>query len=236
VKLFFCPSNRTRGRMDLRPIAVQWNYPLPPFAASTDYAFCKGANAAIHVDASRVPSAVRGVFGIARRGANGALSGTSRLADVTDGTSTTIAMGEAAGGSSAFPVRSLTDPSQTASDPFTGQPALLEQSWGATGFGDPSHAWYGSVLATTAQFGLSPDPRDEPMNRRPGTPTVWGSDASGMNNSGRDLVSGFRSCHVGGCHFLFCDGSVRFVRESIAPATYRAMSTVAGDEVTSEEG
>ena len=131
VKLFFCPSNRTRGRMDLRPIAVQWNFPLPPFAACTDYAFSKGANAAIHVDASRVPSAVRGVFGIARRGANGTLGGTSHLADVTDGTSTTFAMGEAAGGSSAFPVRSLSDPNQTASDPFTGQPALLEQSWGA---------------------------------------------------------------------------------------------------------
>jgi prepilin-type processing-associated H-X9-DG protein len=234
VKLFFCPSNRTSGRMDLRPIAAQWNTPLPPFAAATDYAFCKGANAAIHADASRIPPAARGMFGIARR-ANGTVTGATRLADVTDGTSTTFAMGEAAGGSPVFPVRSLSNPALNASDPFTGQPALLEQAWGATGFGDPSHAWYGGVLATTAQFGLSPDPRDEPMNRRPGTPTVWGSDTSGTNASGRDLVSGFRSRHPGGCHFLFCDGSVRFVREGIAPATYRALSTPAGGEVVSGE-
>jgi len=234
VKLFYCPSNRTSGKMDLRAIAAQWNTPLPPFAGSTDYAFCKGANAAIHPDASRVPANVRGMFGIARR-ANGQVTGTTRLADVTDGTSTTFAMGEAAGGSPVYPVRSLSSPGQTASDPFTGQPALLEQTWGATGFGDPSHAWYGSVLATTAQFGLPPDPRDEPMNRRPGTPTVWGSDASGTNAAGRDLVSGFRSRHTGGCHFLFCDGSVRFVKETINPTTYRALSTPAGGEVVSGE-
>jgi prepilin-type N-terminal cleavage/methylation domain-containing protein/prepilin-type processing-associated H-X9-DG protein len=233
VKIFFCPSNRTSGRMDLGPIAAQWNTPLPPFAAATDYAFSKGANAAIHLDVTRVPPAARGVFGIARRAANGAITGATRLEDITDGTSSTFAMGEAAGGS--FPIRSLTSPGQIAVDPFTGRPALLEQTWGATGFGDPSHPWYGSVLATTAQFGLPPDPRDEPMNRRPATPTVWGSDASGMNSSGRDLVSGFRSRHPGGCHFLFCDGSVRFIREVIAPDAYRALSTAAGGEVASGE-
>src|SRR5262249_60758593 len=83
VKLFFCPSNRDTGFIDLGPIAAQWNTPLPPRAASTDYAFCKGANGALSLDWTRVPLEVRGVFGI--RPPDEARAGL-RLGEIRDGT------------------------------------------------------------------------------------------------------------------------------------------------------
>jgi prepilin-type processing-associated H-X9-DG protein len=71
------------------------------------------------------------------------------------------------------------------------------------------------------------------MNRQPGSATIIGSDGSGYNVSGRDKVSGFRSMHINGCNFLFADGSVHFLQQSIDPALYRAYSTYAGGEVSS---
>jgi prepilin-type N-terminal cleavage/methylation domain-containing protein/prepilin-type processing-associated H-X9-DG protein len=231
IKLFFCPSNRAEGSLDLQPTAAEWNTPLPPTAASCDYAFCKGANGALTNNWQRTPLTVRGVFGLRRSTEIG--TGV-RLLDIRDGTSTTLAMGDAAGGSSSYLVRDLNNPNQPALATLTGQPVVLEQSWSAAGVTDLNHPWYGSVFAVTAQYGLPPDPRNEPMNRRPVTPTVAAGDSQGDNLNGHDLVSGFRSLHPGGCNFLFCDGSVRFLAEGIPPEVYGALSTYAGGEVIAQ--
>ncbi|MCS7045982.1 MAG: DUF1559 domain-containing protein [Gemmataceae bacterium] len=50
-----------------------------------------------------------------------------------------------------------------------------------------------------------------------------------------DRLQAFRSDHFGGGNFLLCDGSVRFVAESIAAATYQALGTRAGGEVVGSD-
>ena len=227
VRVFLCPANRTDGSIDLRAISVLWNNALPPSAASTDYAFCKGANGAMTLDWMRTPAEVRGVFGV--RPLGDWRSGV-RFAEIRDGLSSTLAMGDAAGGSNYYRIRDLKNPDRAVLDVLTGRDAVPDQSWSAAGASDVSHPFYASLFAVTAQYGFDPDPRDEPMNRRLVTPTIYSGDSSGDNSRGRDWVSGFRSLHTGGCNFLFCDGSVHFLRESISAAVFRALSTYAGGE------
>ncbi len=226
IKLLYCPSNRSAGSLDLQPFAVQWATPLPPVAAGTDYAFCKGANATLVRDSSRIPVLVRGVFDVNSR------VGLREISN-GDGTGVTILMGDAAAGGNRFRVRDLKNPNSAVSDLVTDQPVYIEQAWGAGAVGDAGSPYYGSIFAVTAQRGIAPDFRDERMNP-PNylvAPTADGGDVSFSNSSGQDWVSGFRSTHKGGCNFLFGDGSARFLRDSLSPATYRALSTYGGGEI-----
>ena len=45
----------------------------------------------------------------------------------------------------------------------------------------------------------------------------------------------FRSAHEGGAFFLMLDGQVRFLSENIDMGTYRALSTIAGNELLDDE-
>jgi prepilin-type processing-associated H-X9-DG protein/prepilin-type N-terminal cleavage/methylation domain-containing protein len=241
VPVFYCPGNRTQGQMDLAPIIQQWGGAMPPVIGACDYLLCKGANAGLYFDPGKVPPQVRGLFNISQADTMADPSGNPawlttprfriRLTDISDGLSSTIAIGEGAGGNSWYLVGDLKNPGQAVIEPFVNGPAVMEQAWGAASLGDAQHPWYASIFGVTAQFGMAPNIRDEPMNRRPGTPTIVGFDASGYNLSGRDSVSGFRSMHPGGCNFLFADGSVHWLQQAIDPGTYRALSTYAGGEV-----
>jgi prepilin-type processing-associated H-X9-DG protein len=61
-----------------------------------------------------------------------------------------------------------------------------------------------------------------------GRPTVRGLDPSGLPFLGEG--GQFGGTHRGGAMVAFADGSVRFLRSSVAPSTFEALATIAGGE------
>ena len=61
------------------------------------------------------------------------------------------------------------------------------------------------------------------------------STASNTANAVENQSFASRSHHPAGVNSLFCDGSVRFVKDSVAVATWRALSTARGREVVSSD-
>jgi len=227
VKVFYCPSNRAGGSIDTAFLAARAGRPLPPVAAC-DYLLCKGANAALCA-VNQVPPAGRGVFDVNTR---------TRLTDITDGTATTFAAGEGAGGNPRFGIRRYYPDTAPAQGLLPGQSGLIDQGW----YGGPmatralnsEGAVGGFCLGVTGQRGGQAEPFDERMNNPLGLAALsygCGCTNAGTAPGGYDTLPGFRSAHPGGCNFLFCDGGVRFVSERVSPATYRALSTLAGGEV-----
>ncbi len=94
----------------------------------------------------------------------------------------------------------------------------------------------GSVLAVTGEqpgadgvWGTIDD-IVSPMNERPGRVSVDANPGGNCADAG-DSVRGFAGHHTGGVNFVFADGSVKFLNESLDAATYRGLSTIAGQEV-----
>jgi prepilin-type N-terminal cleavage/methylation domain-containing protein/prepilin-type processing-associated H-X9-DG protein len=231
VKLYLCPSNRSSGNIDLQFLVAAAGRPLPNPAAS-DYLLCKGANAAL-CKVSQVPARARGLFDVNSR---------TRLADITDGTSHTFAIGEGTGNHPRYGIRQFYPDTVAATDLFPGQPVQIDQSWSSGPLATKtlhSNAFlFGSCFGVTAQRGGHTPVMDEPMNQ----PLVLAAryyhcDCSnaGTTPGAYDTLSGFRSVHPGGGNFLFCDGSVHFIGEAISPAAYRALSTMAGGEVVADD-
>lgn len=226
-------------------------YPLPN-AGGLDYLLCKGTNAALcsYDNAPLNPNGINGdqlgVFGIAP---NTNFEGR-RQTDIIDGTTQTFAIGEGWGGNKQIRIRSSYAAITPATAATGGAFLNIDQGWAQGGIMNQTalalspEFVYGSVFGVTALRGSQSAGgglMDEPMNRKqPGTNFLLilaavdysGNSSTNCSNatSTPDQVSGFRSLHTGGCYFLFCDGSVQFIRESINPVTYRGLSTIAGGE------
>jgi prepilin-type N-terminal cleavage/methylation domain-containing protein/prepilin-type processing-associated H-X9-DG protein len=83
-------------------------------------------------------------------------------------------------------------------------------------------AWAHAVEAT-ASCAMPPNN----IKRTNGTPI----DVTSMDQAHWGSYHGFKSRHAGGVQFVFADGGVRFVTNSIPLGTYRALASYAGGEV-----
>jgi prepilin-type processing-associated H-X9-DG protein len=201
VKLFLCPSD------SISPRVSGLDY------GATNYVACVGSGLVASGDFTQGD----GVFWIK----------PMRIADITDGTSNTVAMSETLLGDGE------TDQGPTPVDPARERllvpvptlptPATCSSGTNAGNFwsGQRSARWinghYGDALYN---------------HFYPPNSSMWdcGDSYNGGTFSSHALTAA-RSNHAGGVNVLLADGSVHFITNGIALTTWQALATRAGDEV-----
>jgi prepilin-type processing-associated H-X9-DG protein len=99
----------------------------------------------------------------------------------------------------------------------------------------------GGVYYSGFTTAMPPNMNVSTISRATGTPITgrflpmdW--DSVDENDGGPTYMSlSASSYHAGGVNALFADGSVRFVKNSVSPVTWRALGSVAGAEVVSAD-
>jgi prepilin-type processing-associated H-X9-DG protein len=129
-----------------------------------------------------------------------------RLADVTDGASNTLLLGE----------RYQRDP---AYDAYT-------QAYSPVFYPLARVGMWATVMFTSGGSNVA-------NMLSPPVPINYQMPPSGANAEMNDRLCAFGSGHPGGANFAFADGSVRFLGESIPVEILQALSTRAGGEVVS---
>jgi hypothetical protein len=127
------------------------------------------------------------------------------IVDVRDGTSATLMIGERS--------RNLADAAWSGVlwSYSTPAPLCTKVSW-------PVKSCVGVMFLLMGRTGPSSD-------------ILSGSIPVGNSLNHQAGADGFASQHPSGCQFLGCDGSVRFIKESLAPHVFQALATRAGGEV-----
>jgi prepilin-type N-terminal cleavage/methylation domain-containing protein/prepilin-type processing-associated H-X9-DG protein len=226
VTIFICPSSpRAAGRdtASADPNASPFErtqsagYGYMDYAPSvyTDINVVNGALAAGGVGATPiVPYRNKNVA------AKGLLKdGMTRISEITDGTSNTVAVIEAAGRDERF-----------VSQYFEGQYPVV-RGQGPAGGPTARHRFWrwadpGCAFGTSGQ----PNNKGVPTNEGTAWPTTI---ATAGNQAGQNEEP--YSYHAGGVNALFGDGSVRFIKDSINLVAFRSVLTLAGGDAVSSD-
>jgi prepilin-type processing-associated H-X9-DG protein len=151
---------------------------------------------------------------------------TTKIRDITDGTSNTLMFGEGTGG---LPKWRMTKPNTLTSDPANGGVT----AWLFGNFSSTSHS-----AGTGEVAGLAGSTANQ-LNLNPIVTTYYQfpaglGDCRSSANGGTATVANFRSDHTGGGNFTLADGSVRFISANVSMVTYKAISTIQGNEVAGD--
>jgi prepilin-type N-terminal cleavage/methylation domain-containing protein/prepilin-type processing-associated H-X9-DG protein len=240
IGIFKCPSSGGPNPVVdalLGKVVDDTVYGVSEYAYSMGYtdAFCAQDGTTKAVRAGRIPKSQQGVFSL--------LFGAS-IRQITDGTSKTIAMGDASGD----PRWKLCHLSKCTSADLIPDP-LGELPTAAIGWiiGEPNSTSFFAALGPTGSIYACTIER---MNKNPVTDTFMNfaqyvADYSAFKSNpnhyckasfegGQHAVSNFRSDHPGGCNFLMADASITFLSEDIDMTAYRSRSTIAADDMYNE--
>ncbi len=259
IAMFNCPSSGEPNPYLYQPLQSVLGGSRNANFGTSDYAYCKGNTDAYCIDSSSIVAGLGSLevkSGPVRRDLNGIFNigwGAS-IKKITDGTSKTIAMGEASSDPKWKVCRGISGTAATRCTSVDNGPTGDTYAWFPWIAGQPNSTSYVSQLGPLSSiFAATVDP----MNKNPVTesfidsaalnsqnPKVACADSRGKpysypdaingTNVGKSYASNFRSDHPGGCNFLFADGSATFLPENIDMLVYQGKATIAGEEVASE--
>jgi len=243
---FLCPSNRSGAYTPLGAPNL--------LAGATDYAMANGAVPILCGTSNDYSLPVKLV---------GAFYPNSRVGirDLKDGSDSTVLLAEVAGGETWTGTTNIATsrPPDTSAIPTTARPQGIDQAWGAarmmssTNYTSQNGWARGSIFVSAFQHvGANqvvdnvgePAEMPNPMNPRLIMQSISDSTraTTPSSNTGtgpcfslNDRLSNVRSSHEGGVQFLFGDGTVRFVTETIDKKIFAGIFTIQGSEIISSD-
>jgi prepilin-type N-terminal cleavage/methylation domain-containing protein/prepilin-type processing-associated H-X9-DG protein len=161
--------------------------------------------------------------------ANGLLKqGQTRIAEATDGTSNTIAIGEDAGRDARY--KSPYQETDQVGSTLKGDACLA--GYVPPRNVPPGFRRYWRWAEPDGSYGVSGSPNNLGKPTNEGTAYATTTVSAGNNCGANDELFSF---HPGGVNCLFGDGSVHFIKNSISPVTLRGLVTLNGGEVLSSD-